>query len=203
MTVLVMPVGHHLGASFDRAGDSAPGSWDIRIGPNAFQLDSPAYQVWTAAHGDGTANPAWDRAAVERTAAAKGVAEPDRVVDNLLAAELLVEIDPTGESGERFAALHQVEPTGFGLGNTPDEPGLYTIGVPGEVWAAVDYRVYNMWAFSHLYPSLRDACLAMATERRAAGLSGQDVDPKALLTGFLGSVPMLVATHCAFVDRRS
>lgn len=203
MAALVMPVGHHLGASYDRAGDSAPGSWDVRVGPNAFQLDVTAYQVWTAAHGEGTANPAWDRAAVERIAAAKGVASPGPVLDTLLAAELLVEIDPAGDSGERFAARHRVEPIGFGLGNTPDEPGLYAIGSPGDAWAAVDYRVYNMWAFSHLYPTLRDACVAMATERRAAGLTGQDVDPRELLSGFLGAVPMLVATHCAFVDRPS
>jgi hypothetical protein len=135
---MIFPVGHGVG-------------WQlVRVGRTAEQLSEPEFDVWRLAHRETDEDALLD-------------ADVDNVqqhVEELLRRGVLVRVeDVTG-----FAQQYRLLPLFVGLGNHPDEPGQFAIGVPGLApLAVVSERAYELWQWGWAAPSLWAHCEVMAT----------------------------------------
>lgn len=126
----------------------------------------------------------WCRESIEELSGSDDAAE---LIDELLQLRLLVEV---GEP-EEFARTHRVVPTMPGLGNSVDDPTLFSIGFFNQPMLQVTLPVYDIWQWSTMDDTLWATC------ENARHASGDDAD---LLTGFLGSLHALLCAGAAYVD---
>ena len=222
MVALVVPVGHFAGPMYTSVDAEAPESFEVRFRDGVFSLSAEEYAVWAVSHGDPNkvsgdpekkiAPKPPTRVQVEAAAKAAGVEEPGPIFDSLLDDGLLVSVMPTGASARTFAEQHQVVPLALGLGNSPQNPAEFQIGLPNAARVSVGYDVYHMWLFCHRQATLWEAISTIAKEAEeanaedAASDSEQKVElvsnPDELLKALLGALPVLISTSCVFIDRR-
>lgn len=201
---VVFPVGHYTGV-FHPAVGAPPKYHSLRIGQLAVTLpDERAFAVWAAAHRppDQPAEP-WTRAAVVAAARDRlGVDDPAPVLAELLDSGLLVEVTPGTPDAVDFARAHRVVPLMVGLGNTPDEPLRYGLGLFGMAPVVrVSSLVYDVWQWGSLGASLWDVCQAFAQAGTEAEVSDpQERDPEAVLTAFLNALQLLLGPNAAYLD---
>jgi tetratricopeptide (TPR) repeat protein len=205
---LVLPVGHFAGPMYTALDADAPGSFEVRFRDGVFSLSAEEYAVWAVSHGD--PNLVNDRVpttreVVEHAAHTAGVTEPGPVFDALVADGLLVEVGETGTPARAFAGGHRIIPLALGLGNSPQNPAEFQIGLPNAARVSVAYDVYHMWLFSYQAPTLWDALVTIAEEAKEANSDEDDVrlvdDPDDLLDALLRALQVLVSTSCVFIER--
>ncbi|NUS00602.1 MAG: hypothetical protein HOV67_35715 [Kribbellaceae bacterium] len=113
----------------------------VRVGRRAEHLSDSEFETWDLAHqatGD----------------------EALPLVDELVRRGLLVRVDDV----TAFAQQYRLLPLFIGLGNHPDEPDRYAIGVQGLApLAVVDERTYELWQWGWVAPSLWAHCEVQAT----------------------------------------
>jgi hypothetical protein len=179
---MILPVGHYNGRR------------TIRLGRSRVSFtDQDPFLVWAAAH-----RPPGDLAAPytrAEIAAASKVAAPDPVIDQLLSDGLLVDVsDPAG-----FARQHRAVPILIALGNTPDEPGRFGIGLFGmEPIITVPPLVYELWQWGAISVSIWAVCEAFAVANsRATGVALQTAD---VLAEFVAALPGLVGSNAVYLD---
>src|SRR5688572_29259751 len=134
---LAVPIGQQ-GGGF-RRDDGGAWRFVVRRGRRAETLTAAQHLMWVCAHGstERVAETAWTRQAVFTLAGELGVPDADRAYADLLARQLVVEVQPDESSRVDFASAHQMVPLTYSLGNTPEEPGWYGLGFPPEPWVAV------------------------------------------------------------------
>jgi hypothetical protein len=144
---------------------------------------------------------AWTPTALERHLAGLQIAEPASLVAALLERGFLVEVAPGTGAAVEFARGHRAVPTMYGLGNSPEEPWLYSIGLFGQEMLQVARPVFELWAWGHLDGDLWRACESFAEQERAAGGTEPEVcDPAQVLAGFLGALHGLLNVQAIHLD---
>jgi hypothetical protein len=144
----------------------------VRAGAVIHDLDTAGYTTWLAAH----SSPVTD--------------------DDLLKLGLLADIDDQ----VAFASKHRLLPLALGLGNTPDEPWIFSAGLLYEPLVGMTGPLYDLWQWAHLSPDLWTACREAAAVAAQAGT--EETDPAEVLAGALSTVPHLLAARVACFDVR-
>lgn len=179
--MIVVPLGQFFGTEF--VGDTH--TRNVRLGADVIPLDDPHFGAWALMHGlpDQVGERPWTRAAVADAAGAP----TDALVDSLIGERLAVEVDPAG--GVEFARTHRMGHRMLGLGNSPEQPDLFAIGLFDRPMVYVTADVYDLWDACQLATSLWEACEAVAPDR-----------PDALAEGFLGNLHHLLAMSLVYVE---
>jgi len=208
----LFPVGHFAGPVYPHRGAAAPDSFEIRFRDGVFSLSAAEYVVWASAHGDPAdvgARPL-TRADAEHAARLAGLDAPGPVFEGLRADGLIAVVPPDADGAREFAMTHQIRPLALGLGNTPDRPAVFEIGMPGAARVSVGYDVYHIWLFAHLATDLWSALAEMADEAARANAEEPDADrpllvddPDTLLRHVIEALPVLISTSCVYLDRRA
>ncbi|HEX6359401.1 hypothetical protein [Actinophytocola sp.] len=170
----LVPVGHDLGVYHDGMGSHCQ---QVRVGATIEELSDDQYATWVGAH--------------------SGVPAAD--AESLLARGLLAS---TADQLE-FATSHRFLPLALGLGNTEDEPWLFTAGLLYEPMVAMTGPLFDLWQWAHLSPDLWSACLeAAAVAEEAGATEPEQTDPEQVLAGALATAPQLLAARVACFDVR-
>lgn len=195
---LVFPVGLLVG-TYQDPGDADGHHHEIRRGAQIHELTDTEFVAWMFAHGapDGADGP-WTEPALLRHLTAQRLPRPSALVDGLLDRRLITEVSP--DDAVTFARTHRVVPTMLGLGNSPDEPGLYSIGLLGQERIRVSRLVFELWTWSHLDEDLWHACETIAALEKAPGDAPPADGPAEILAGFLGTLHGLLNAQAAYVD---
>jgi hypothetical protein len=185
----ILPVGHYTGS------EHPPGNRTIRVGRTRVSFpDHDPFLVWAAAHrppGD-LATP-WGREQIAAAGKAGNVADPEPVIDQLLRDGLLVEVD------DAFARAHKAVPILIALGNTPEEPGRYGIGLFGlDPVITVTPLVYELWQWGSISVSIWAVCEAFAIGNSRA--TGTPVAADDVLAEYLAALPGLVGSNAVYLD---
>jgi hypothetical protein len=186
---MILPVGHYTGS------EHPPGHRTIRVGRTRVSFsDADPFLVWAAAHrppGDLAAP--WGRD--EIAAAAEKVADPAPILDQLLEDGLLVEVTDR----EEFARAHKAVPILIALGNTPEEPESFGIGLFGlEPVISVPHLVFELWQWSTISVSVWAVCEAYAiAASRATGIERTADD---VLAEYVAALPGLVGSNAVYLD---
>jgi hypothetical protein len=186
---MILPVGHYTGS------EHPPGNRTIRVGRTRVSFpDLDPFLVWAAAHrppGDLAAP--WGR---DQIAAAAKVADPGPVIDRLLQDGLLVEVTDRAA----FAKAHKAVPILIALGNTPEEPDRFGIGMFGlDPVITVPHLVYELWQWGTISVSVWAVCEAYATATaRATGTATSTDD---VLAEYVAALPGLVGSNAVYLDQ--
>jgi hypothetical protein len=114
-------------------------------------------------------------------------------VDRLADRGLLVEARAHGPKARAFASAHRVVPLAVGLGNHPEAPDRFTIGLFDQPLVQVDELRYEVWSWSSAYDTLWQVC-----EARAANSGEQD--PAEVLTHFLTGAHQMASANALYLD---
>ncbi|MET9269358.1 hypothetical protein [Kribbella sp. NPDC003557] len=164
MSALLFPIGHAAGPHV--AGD--PVRHVVRVGRTTELLSEAELRVWDLAHRSA------DVTDLLAACEAAHIDDADQHVEVLLRRGVLARADDT----IAFAQQHRLRPLFVGLGNRPDDPGRFAIGVPGlEPLATVDPTTYELWQWGWVAPSLWAHCEVLATiGEQVAGEPGVPAD---------------------------
>lgn len=202
---LVLPIGRFVGSS---GGDDPPDGRRHRlcVDGQLVDLTDGGLAVWALAHGSldpiTAGGTPWTMAELEGYAGRAGIADTGRLIAELTERGLLVEAPPEGPAARVFAERHRIVPTMIGLGNTAEEPEVFSIGTFDREVARVDEALYDLWTWSGPDDSLWRVCATLA--RLAATVAdpgGPEPDPAELLAAFLRQVHQLLTSGILHFDR--
>ncbi|MGW6282653.1 hypothetical protein [Kribbella sp. NPDC055071] len=198
--VLLIPVGHDLGVHYL---DGLERRQQIRIGADLAELSDEEFAVWLLAHGiDDEDRPTPASLVATAESLELPTATITAAVERLTKLGLLAQVEPGGGSAVLFARRHQLFPLMLGLGPDQDEPWLQTVGPLHRPVAKVSSALYDVWAWAHLAPHLWSGCEDAAEAARVAGVTAADeLDPRKVLAGLLGSVHAMLSVRAAYFDR--
>lgn len=187
---MIFPIGRYAGATGD-------GAHEVRRGGVTERLTAMTYAAWGLAHGPvdpvlAAAVP-WTRAELVRYAGLAGLDQPAEVVAGLVERGLLTEAPATGPGAVTFARAHRAVPLAVGLGNRPEEPSRYAIGLADRLLVEVDEPRYEVWCWSTVYETLWQVCQARATDARGG-------DPAAILAHFLAGTHELASANALYLE---
>lgn len=188
MTMLLIPVGHHLGPLFS-GGDVLPVTYRLRLGPSTVEVSEPAIRAWLLAHraAADAADP-WSRASLAAATTADAVVE-------LFTAGLLVEVQAGTGDAVAFARRHRLRGLMLCVGRDSDQPDVTFLGVSDEPVVALSRAGYQTWHQGHRAPDLWTACAAIAATRP------DPVTPAGVLREMLGGgLRDLLACGAAYLD---
>lgn len=176
----VFPIGHYMGERHPE------GLHYVRLGLEHQTMTTDEFGVWVLSHQD---SPQWSMADVVALAIQAELPNPSQSAERLLSAGLLTVVDDQ----QAFASSYRLDPLLVGLGNTPDAPDTYRIGVPGQEPAQLTASAYELWQWSTLAPTLWHTCEIRA---KIAGTPTTDS-----LTEVLADIRPLLANSCAYLDK--
>lgn len=200
---VLVPVGRLLGTFYEGSGDGRR-SATVQLGGVPYDLDDAELATWWLAHGlpDRPPEP-WTATALfvaaERLSLPVGPPALERLVDRGLVAEVVT----GGPAAVEFARTVRLVPTVLGLGNSPEVPEFYQVGLFGRPMADLPDVLYDLWRWSTVEAHLWNSCRGAAEVSRAAGLTDPDAtDPELLLDVVLQALHPLLAAQAAHLDRR-
>lgn len=208
MANVIIPVGFSLGPQYPMVDppENEPAYYGIQLGPGLMELDPDDAKVWSVAFIDASRHSRLEvtRATLERDLRTNegGIRNPEPIVDDLLQHGLLLEFDPVQGPLEKLFRRYRLYPTGAGLGNRQDRPGIYQIGIGAEPAIALTETHYAIWSSSFHEESLWQACaeFANAEEVHDPGEQALDLSPEQVAAEMAAVIPMLVAAGAAFLD---
>lgn len=157
----VLAIGWPLGfQAVIESGEVSDAPYRVHLGGDFLHLPEDAYRVWLLAIGGAS------RAELIKAAEVDGIAraaDADEIVGGLMRAQALIELDddPLANS-ETFEHL-RICRLGFGLGNSPERPNAFRIGLAeGGSRATVDSRVFGVWSLSNGSISIAASCRRLA-----------------------------------------
>ncbi|MGH3095091.1 MAG: hypothetical protein ACRDMV_03725 [Streptosporangiales bacterium] len=209
MPKVIVPVGLNMGQDFaaEDPTDHPAAYWQVHFGTQSADLTTDEVKAWGAAFLDPAkhANHEVNRESLESRLRESndGLADPSPVVSQLLDRGLLAEFDPVDGPLEDLFSRLQLFPLVQGLGNTPENPERYQIGIAGEPVVEVPANVYAIWSYSLTGRSLWHACSDLAEGVDADLAEGEEplgltADNVAREVG--AALPVLVASGCGFLD---
>ncbi|MGH3656215.1 MAG: hypothetical protein ACRDUA_06115, partial [Micromonosporaceae bacterium] len=173
--------------------------------------DEDHLRVWALSHGlpGQVGEVPWHRQAV--LDAAGHVPESARLLDALIAMGLVVEVSPGTPGAADFARTHRMRPLLTGLGNSPDDPLRFAIGLIGTPVVKVESSVFEMWQWGRLGSSLWDTADMFFKVDQAskvdqamsdAARSGRTTDggTESVLTDILERLHLLLGYNAAYLD---
>lgn len=211
MATLFIPVGHDVGAFYANPGDEGPASYDVRCGDGAFRLTRDQYVVWQAAHGErgsGAEQEPSTQESIEAAARQRGAVKPGPALEELLSLGTLLQLNTeSAAETQRFADTHRVIPLQRGQGNSLLTPQLFAVQAEQGPPISVSVNTYHLWMYSHLKPSLWEACRHIAEEGKGPEVAVTNTQtlrtsPRDLLAELLSALPPLLADGCLYIDRR-
>lgn len=209
MSTVIVPVGLSMGQDF---ADMDPaerheGTWQVHLGAEAVRLTPEELRAWASAFADVPrhAEHTFTRDRLEALLRQNGDGSADAApaVADLVDRGLLLEYDPADSDWELLFTGLRLFPLVQGMGNTPERPAQYELGIAGEPILSVTATVYGLWSYSFTSPTLWTACVELAE-----GVD-QDLEPGEEPLGYTpagvaaeigAAIPLLVATGCAFLD---
>lgn len=172
----------------------------VRVGWDTPKLPDEAHRdIWALAHGlpSRLGSVRWTRQAIIETADDADMGGSAEILDSLADLGLIVEVTPGSEQAREFASSYCVRPLLIGLGNTPEDPVLDGIGLGGvPPLVKVRPRVFEIWQWAHLWPSVWEACEGLASVANQA----EDTRPEALLDFMLEAFRTLIAHGAIYLD---
>ncbi len=197
-SALLLPLGQYFGTFYPKVGASERFQ-RVRLGPDVWDLDEQRFVLWALAHSiaDRQEEQVWSLASLRDAATGQlpGV-DCEPLLDSLLAEGLLTEVvlDPPG--AVEFAQRHRLGSRMLGLGNSADEPWLWSIGFFDRPIVKVTRTVYNLWESGRSGESLWSTCQSLAADERDTGGTDPELtDPEQLLTALLRALhPLLLAS---------
>lgn len=201
---LLLPIGHCIGAYYD-VPDSSNHFFQVRIGPDVVRLTDEQFAVWGLAHGtsDRPTDQPWNQEATIAAAYSAGLTGVERVAAQLIADQVLVETTIGTESAVDFARRHRMLPLLLGLGNTAEEPRVYSVGLIGQPIVLMSSMIYDLFEWAHMDPDLWTACQGAAqTARRVEVADATATDPHHLLDALLGSMHTMLSPNAVCLDTR-
>lgn len=195
----LLAVGWQSGVYRDDPVDGENSAYVV-LGERMERLPEELYLVWRAAHGapDHPATRPWTAADVTALAARSQV--PAAAVGPALAElgrrGLVAEVGTEGAGRAAFARRHTLVPLAEGLGNTPEQPTVFSYGFAGRPLVQLPRMLYETVALAHRWPDLSAACTGLAGFAAAAGLAQRDAtDADRLLASLVGALPVLCSLH--------
>jgi hypothetical protein len=175
----VFPIGHYMG---ERHPD---GLHYVRVGLTHQTMTADEFGVWVLSHQD---SPLWSIENVLALAAQAELPDAAAGAERLLSVGALVTVtDPVA-----FAQSYRLEPLQVGVGNTPEDPDIYGIGLPGQEPAQLTAGSYELWQWSALAPTLWHTCEIRAKVTESS--------PAEVVTDLLAELRPLLANSCAYLD---
>lgn len=193
--LLPLPVGHLHG--------NGPDGALVRVGTDQVVLPDRLFTAWALAHGlpDRPADEPWTVDALLTTGAAQGLGDLRAALDDLVADRVVRLVDPA--AGRPFAEQHRLVLQVLGLGNDPDRPHSWSLGLLGQPLVEVNGTVLDLVEHADLHPDLWSAVEATATSARRAGRTDPaDTDPDRLLAEVLPVLHGLLAADVVHLDTR-
>lgn len=177
----------------------------VRVARDTPKLPDEAHvNIWALAHG----LPArldtvrWTRQTIIDTAEDAGMVDAAGILDNLAGLGLIAEVGPGTEQVREFAESYRLQSLLIGLGNAPDDPfldGIGLVGLPPVV--KVRARVFEIWQWAHLWPSIWAACQGLAwVAGQAEAATPEDADPETLLDVMLSAIRTLISRNAVYLD---
>lgn len=203
-TALIIPVGQFIGAYYGTAGLSEH-YFQVRVGPDIVRLTDEQFAVWGLAHGAGdrAVDRPWTAVALLDTARAQGLHDAAAVMTGLIADFLLFEVSPGQPSAVDFAQRHRMVPLMLGLGNSAEDPRVYSVGLPSQPIVSMSSMAYDLYEWAHLDLDLWIACEGAAATAHKAGVDDiVATDPARILDAFLASVHFFLAPNAIYFDTR-
>lgn len=201
---LIVPVGQFIGAYYAPA-PSTEHYFQVRVGPDIVRLGDDQFAVWGLAHGapDRPADEPWTARSVVAAARAQGIGTAEEVLVGLLADYLLFEVTLGQRAAVEFAARHRLVPLMLGLGNSAEDPRVYSVGLPGQPLVTMSSLAYDLYQWAHLDNDLWSACEGAAATAVRIGIEDPvATDPARLLDAFLGSVHVFLGPNSVYFDTR-
>jgi hypothetical protein len=177
----------------------------VRVGWSTPKLpDEAHFYIWAQAHGRPTGGDTvrWTRQAIIDQADADKMPNAAAILDTLSGLGLIAEVVPGTAQAREFARSYRLQSLMIGLGNSPEDPVLDGIGLAGmPPVVKVRPRVFHVWQWAHLWPSLWAACegLAWATEQEPDA-QPEETDPEALLDFILEATRTLISHNAVYLD---
>ncbi|MFI7026222.1 hypothetical protein ACIBMZ_26245 [Micromonospora sp. NPDC049900] len=203
---LLLPLGQYFGTFYPKVGDSERYQ-RVRLGPDVWDLDDQRFALWALAHStaDRQEEEPWSLASVRQAAAVHvpGV-DVEPLLDGLLTEGLLAEVTPDTSAAADFAQRHRLGSRMVGLGNSADEPWLWSIGFFERPIVKVTHTVYNLWESGRSGESLWDVCESLAAdERDSGGTEPELTEPELLLTALLRALHPLLLASVVYLEPQS
>jgi len=201
---LLFPIGHCLGAYYDQA-TSTGHVLEVRRGLDVIRLSDEHFALWGLAHGtpDRPVDQPWGRTGVLDAARRAGVPGAEQVLDSLVRDHLIVETTPGTDSAVDFARRHRMIPLMLGLGNTAEEPRLYSVGMIGQPVVSMSSMAYDLYEWAHLDSNLWLACEGAAATAVRVGIEDPvATDPLRMLNALLGTLHVLISPNTVYLDTR-
>ena len=201
---LLIPIGHCIGAYYDLP-TSTEHFIQVRMGADVNRLSDEQFVIWGLAHGapDRDAEKPWSRQAVLSAARRVGVSKAEEVLESLVADHLLVEVIPETDAAVDFARQHRMVPLMLGLGNTAEEPWIYSAGMIGLPIVQMSAMAYDLYEWAHMDANLWLACEgATATAVRVGIEDPLAADPLLMLNALLGTLHFLLSPNAVYLDSR-
>ena len=201
---VVFPVGHYMGPFHPRRHEP-PKHHIVRVGWETPKLPDEAHvDIWALAHG----LPArvdtvrWTRQAIIDAADDAGMPDAAAILDSLADLGLIAEVIPGTAQAREFAGFYRLQSLLIGLGNSPEDPVLDGIGVAGmPPVVKVRPRVFEIWEWAHLWPSVWSACEGLAwVAGEADGTHSDQADPVKVLDVMFEAMRTLISRNAAYLD---
>lgn len=193
MTTTVFPIGHYTGL---RPDDDGRPVHSVRIGWQQRRLTEDAFGTWVLGHGTPQVGKGpWTGEELLAAADEAGITDARTHLEELTGLGLLASVP---ERSEEFAKAHRIDVQFVGLGNSPENPELHAVGLPGLGAAAMlDPDSYELWQWGSLAPTLWHSCQVRAS---VTSKLDQQVEPIDALAGVLGDLRFLIGHGCAYLD---
>lgn len=199
---LLFPIGHCIGVYHD-----LPASNDhftqVRVGAEVNRLDDEQFAIWGLAHGTPDRQPdqAWNREAVLTAGRRGGIERAEEILESLVDDHLLVETTPGTDSAVDFARGHRLVPLMLGLGNTAEEPWIYSVGLIGMPIVQLSAMAYDLYEWAHLDPNLWLACEGAAATAVRVGIDEpMATDPLQMLHALLATLHVILSPNAVYLD---
>lgn len=200
---VLVPVGHLLGTFYEGPAGGRR-SATVQLGGALHDLDDGELATWWLTHSlaDRAPEP-WTAAALSAAAVELGLPVSAPVLRRLVERGLVVEVVTGGPAALEFARSFRLVPQMLGLGNSPQAPAAYQIGLFGRPVIDLPDVLYDVWRWATVEAHLWNSCRGAADVARAAGLTDPDaLDPELLLDVVLQALHPLLAAQAAHVDTR-
>ncbi|MDQ3716100.1 MAG: hypothetical protein M3381_08810 [Actinomycetota bacterium] len=201
---LVFPVGHYMGP-FHPSRNGPAKHHIVRVGWETPKLpDEEHVDIWALAHGlpNRIDTVRWTRQAIIDAANDAEMPDAAGILDSLAGLGLIAEVTPGTEQAREFADSYRLQSLLIGLGNSPDDPVLDGIGLVGiEPIVKVRPRVFEIWQWAHLWPTVWAACEGLAyVAGQVEGSNPDSADPEKVLDLMFDAMRTLISRNAAYLD---